>query len=125
MKEQANILIKIMPSSKVVRAFVVCFTLTSIYALLHFKFRVVNGRFPSASSNYVNHRTLVSPDIYDLYWNISEVIEPIKQEELHLITAELHVKNANGWIGFGISPNGGMQGSDIITAWMDIDGKCK
>ena len=25
---------------------------------------------------------------------------------------------ANGWVGFGLSPNGGMIGSDVIIAWV-------
>ena len=50
--------------------------------------------------------------IYDLYWNFSTVDE----------TIHFAVKvNTTGWVGFGISPNGQMPGSDVIIAWVDGD----
>ena len=33
------------------------------------------------------------------------------------ITFEIHAKTL-GWVGFGLSPNGGMVGSDVIIAWV-------
>ena len=33
----------------------------------------------------------------------------------------LNIKT-NGWVGFGLSPNGGMLNSDVIIAWTDPDG---
>lgn len=32
------------------------------------------------------------------------------------------IVETTGWIGFGLSPNGGMPGSDIVMAWIDADG---
>ena len=48
--------------------------------------------------------------IYDLYWNFSTV-----DETIHFA---VKVKTT-GWVGFGISPNGQMPGSDVIIAWVD------
>ena len=49
-------------------------------------------------------------EIYDLYWNFSTV-----EETIHFA---VKVKTT-GWVGFGISPNGQMPGSDVIIAWVD------
>lgn len=27
--------------------------------------------------------------------------------------------STEGWVGFGLSPNGGMSGSDIVVGWVD------
>ena len=43
-----------------------------------------------------------APDIYQLFWKTDE-------EE---ITFEVHCKT-NGWVGVGISPNGGMPGNKL------------
>jgi hypothetical protein len=48
------------------------------------------------------------PNQYFLSWKI------INQEEIQF---EAHVKT-NGWVGLGISPNGGMGGSDIVIGWV-------
>ena len=60
---------------------------------------------------YLNHRVLVEPDIYHLFWNYSSSD----------VTFEVHVKH-NGWVAFGISPTGGMANSDVIAAWLKPDG---
>ncbi|GFO49022.1 DBH-like monooxygenase protein 1 [Plakobranchus ocellatus] len=44
---------------------------------------------------------------YTLYWNFNDT---------H-ITLEMVVKT-NGWVGFGISPNGAMKSSDVIIGWV-------
>ena len=49
---------------------------------------------------------------YNLYWNFSTVDEKIQ--------FAVKVKTT-GWVGFGISPNGQMPGSDVIIAWVDGD----
>ncbi len=47
----------------------------------------------------------------NLYWNFTS-------ED---ITFKLVMKTT-GWVGFGLSPNGGMKNSDIIQAWKNTDG---
>lgn len=61
------------------------------------------------SARYQFNVTLV-PDNYWLYWNFSRTTEIIK--------FAVRVKTT-GWIGFGLSPNGQMPGSDVIIGWMD------
>ena len=49
---------------------------------------------------------------YWLYWNFSHVDE----------TIQFAVRvNTTGWVGFGISPNGQMPGSDVVIGWVDGD----
>lgn len=50
---------------------------------------------------------------YRLYWKVLEKDE---------IQFEIHCR-AVGWVGFGLSPNGGMAGSDIVIGWVDSMGK--
>ncbi|CAF0926013.1 unnamed protein product, partial [Brachionus calyciflorus] len=51
--------------------------------------------------------------LFKLFW------KPIENDEIQF---ELHCK-ATGWIGFGLSPNGGMAGSDIAIGWVDSNGQ--
>ena len=50
--------------------------------------------------------------LYKLFWKTLENDE---------IQFELHCRT-NGWLGFGLSPNGGMAGSDIMIGWVDSNG---
>uniref|UniRef100_A0A1X7UIG5 DOMON domain-containing protein n=1 Tax=Amphimedon queenslandica TaxID=400682 RepID=A0A1X7UIG5_AMPQE len=49
-------------------------------------------------------------DYYWLYWNFSSSTE--------LISFAVKVQTT-GWIGFGLSPNGQMPGSDVVIGWVD------
>ena len=49
---------------------------------------------------------------YKLYWNTTDTD----------LIAEIHCLT-DSWVGFGISPNGGMDKSDVIIAWIESDGK--
>jgi len=60
---------------------------------------------------FVNNVTLTAPDQYFLYWNYTSTD----------ITFKVVVKT-NGWIGFGISPNGGMAFSDLVVAYLNQNG---
>lgn len=51
-------------------------------------------------------------NLYKLFWKTLENDE---------IQFELHCRTL-GWIGFGLSPNGGMAGSDIMIGWVDSNG---
>ncbi len=54
---------------------------------------------------------LEQPDTYKLYWKFDS----------DSITFELHVRT-KGYIGFGISPTGYMNNSDVVIGWVK-DGK--
>lgn len=55
---------------------------------------------------YVNQVDLID-GIYRLYWNYTNTD----------FVAEIHVKTL-GWVSFGVSPNGGMDGSNVIVGWV-------
>ena len=67
---------------------------------------------------FCNHRPLSSyefnatlmQDRYWLYWSFDKTTENI----FFAVKAR-----TNGWIGFGLSPNGQMPGSDVIIGWID------
>ena len=52
--------------------------------------------------------------LYTLHWNFSSAEETI--------TFGVNV-STNGWVGFGISPNGGMTNSDVVIGWVNDDGE--
>ena len=52
--------------------------------------------------------------LYTLHWNFSVAEETI--------TFAVNVAT-NGWVGFGISPNGGMVNSDVVVGWVNDDGE--
>lgn len=76
-------------------------------AVLHFCYS-----FPNPSEDYTRELVLKEPDIYKVFWKYDD----------KTITFEIHAKT-KGWIGFGISPNGGMPGSDVVMFWKQNDGK--
>lgn len=51
---------------------------------------------------------------YLLHWNVDM--------ENEVITFGVNA-STTGWVGFGISPNGQMPGSDVVIAWVDENGK--
>ena len=52
--------------------------------------------------------------LFTLYWNFSTVEQTIS----FAVRAQ-----TNGWVGLGISPNGGMRDSDVVIGWVNDDGK--
>ncbi|KAH9500336.1 DBH-like monooxygenase protein 1 [Bulinus truncatus] len=62
-----------------------------------------------SEQNLIYHEHL--SDFYDLFWNFNKT---------HIMFKS-HVKT-NGYIGFGISPNGAMAHSDVVIGWVK-DGK--
>lgn len=62
-------------------------------------------------STFSNHIVLIKPDVYILYWNYTNTS----------LTGEIYVKTT-GWVSFGLSPNGGMNGSDVFVAWINSNG---
>jgi len=69
---------------------------------------VVLGNF---SSRYAFNRTLYDRggDTYVLHWNFS-IAE-------RTIAIAVNV-STTGWVGFGVSPNGGMLNSDVVIGWV-------
>ena len=57
---------------------------------------------------YSNNVDLIDNGIYRFYWDFTSTD----------LTGEIHVKT-NGWVAFGLSPNGGMDKSDVIVAWIN------
>ena len=51
--------------------------------------------------------------IYQLQWTFDVVQQTITFNVLAKTT---------GWVGFGLSPNGGMVGSDVVTGWVNDTG---
>jgi hypothetical protein len=62
------------------------------------------------------HNTYLDPqDQFHLSWKLDEV-----EKEIEFL---VEVRTL-GWVGLGLSPSGGMGGSDIVIAWVnDDDGK--
>ena len=52
-------------------------------------------------------------DGYTLHWNFDL--------EQQTIAFAVNV-STEGWVGFGLSPNGQMPQSDVVIGWVDIDG---
>lgn len=64
-----------------------------------------------SSTYFVNNITLIGPDQYYLFWNYTSTD----------ITFKIVVKTT-GWVGFGVSPNGAMEYSDVVIAYKNSDG---
>ena len=66
-------------------------------------------------SKYPFYRTLYDDQgqYYGLYWNFS-----ITAKTIHFAVNVSSV----GWVGFGVSPNGQMPGSDVVIGWVADDG---
>jgi hypothetical protein len=57
---------------------------------------------------YPNNVDLIDNGLYRFYWDFTSTD----------LIGEIHVKT-NGWVSFGLSPNGGMDKSDVIVAWIN------
>ena len=53
-------------------------------------------------------------DNYELYWSYDPAAETVK--------FAVRVRT-EGWVGFGLSPNGQMPGSDVIIGWVNDQGE--
>lgn len=58
---------------------------------------------------YTNTADLADENDFVFYWNTTSD---------QRLVGEIHARTL-GWVGFGLSPNGGMDGSDVIVAWID------
>lgn len=68
-------------------------------------------KFNSTPTGYYSNQVDLIPGTYRFYWNFTETN----------IIGEIHVKTL-GWVGFGLSPNGGMNNSDVVIGWITNDG---
>ena len=66
------------------------------------------------SESYTHHESIIDtdPGQFNIYWKVFSTQE---------IQFEVHVRTL-GWVGLGISTNGGMKGSDIAIGWYDASG---
>ena len=73
------------------------------------------GNTTALSSKYPFHVALSTDPTYqyDLYWKIDL--------EKEIIQFAVNV-STTGWIGFGLSPNGQMPGSDVLIGWISDNG---
>ena len=59
------------------------------------------------SESFTADVSLVANDVYHMFW----------KSDSSTITIEVHVA-VKGWVGFGISPNGGMTNADIVIGYV-------
>ena len=74
---------------------------------------------PLALASFPFSSTLASDQatgqpLYQLQWTFDDVMKTITFNV---------VVHTTGWVGFGLSPNGGMTGSDVVIGWVSSDGK--
>ena len=60
-----------------------------------------------ASPPDLPHSVTLEENKYSLYWTFDD----------ESITFETHTKT-NGYVGFGVSPSGGMPGADVVIGWV-------
>ena len=74
-----------------------------------------NGNTMALSNKYPFHVALSTDPTYqyDLYWKVD------LEEEMIELAVNV---STTGWIGFGLSPNGQMLGSDVLIGWISNDG---
>ena len=66
------------------------------------------GQDATLAAEYSSFKQLVSPS-YELYWNFDAATQNL--------SIAVRVQTT-GYIGFGISPNGGMPNSDVVIGWV-------
>ena len=71
----------------------------------------IESRYPFSATLRQDGAT--GEDVYKLYWNFDA------DEEIVYFAVRVRT---NGWVGLGISPNGGMVNSDVVIGWVTDDG---
>ena len=64
------------------------------------------------NANTVFANTAVLDTDVNLQWNFTDT-------DIHF---RLAIRTSGGWLGFGLSPNGGMANSDVMLTWVGPDG---
>ena len=84
--------------------------------LLSWVFLLAAGAHVDLSSKYPFKKSVFDDQgqSYELYWNYSIAAGTIN--------FAVNV-STTGWVGFGVSPNGQMPGSDVVIGWIAADGK--
>ena len=59
------------------------------------------------SNDYTHSAELVQDGQFHVFWKYNDTT----------ITFEVHAKT-QGWVGFGLTPNGGMTRSDVTITWI-------
>ncbi len=77
------------------------------------KLLIVTNALALSAAQWMHTMTLDPLNKYHLKWSFDQH----KQQITFNVVVE-----TRGWIGFGISPNGGMTGSDLIIGWIDDKG---
>lgn len=80
-----------------------------IYLILLFAYNVNSQTFDE-NTPFINTADLSNRN-YVLSWNFTETDITFKV-----------VAATSGWVGFGLSPNGAMENSDMVLAWTSTDG---
>lgn len=63
-------------------------------------------------NTFFQNKLVLRENVYDLHWNFTDTD----------VTFKIVVANPDGWVGFGLSPNGGMYNSDLVLAWFNPNG---
>ena len=74
---------------------------------------LASGSFANLSSSYPFSAVLLndaSRGEYTLHWNFT------REESIIYFAVNVSTR---GWVGFGLSPNGGMVGSDVVIGWVN------
>jgi hypothetical protein len=69
------------------------------------------AQFTSQPTGYFANYIDLVEGIFRLYWNFTDTE----------FIGEIHCKT-KGWVGFGFSPNGGMDKSDVVIGWISSEG---
>ena len=86
---------------------------TLLSALLVAHLQTTQGGIHDLSATYRFSATLDPNGQYEVYWNYN----------LTAGTISFAVRvQTTGWVGFGLSPNGQMPGSDVVIGWVDCNG---
>ena len=85
-------------------------TLVSVLLVAHLQ-TTLGAR--DLSATYRFSATLDPNGQYQLYWNYNLTAGTIS------FAVRVHT---TGWVGFGLSPNGQMPGSDVVIGWVDSNG---
>ena len=86
--------------------------ITLLAALLVARLQTTQGTH-DLSASYRFSAALDPNGQYELYWNYNLTAGTI--------SFALRVQTT-GWVGFGLSPNGQMPGSDVVIGWVDSNG---
>ena len=71
-----------------------------------------NGPFSDRLQRKYKFSSVLAPNKYILYWNF-DLLEKSIQFAVNV--------NTSGWVGFGFSPFGSMEGADIVMGWFNED----